>query len=86
MTAAVDRLLQELKERLGPKGVVRDPAQLAPRLLDERKSYRGNTPGLVLPSTTEEAAGVVSLATEVGVAIVPQGGNTGLCGGATPFV
>ncbi len=80
-----EAVLQALEQRLGPKAVVRDAERLAQHLLDERKIYRGETPALILPASTEEVASVVTLAAEAGLPIVPQGGNTGLCGGATPF-
>ncbi len=80
-----EALLLELERRLGEKAVVRDAERLQLHLLDERKTYQGHTPALILPASTEEVATVVSLAADAGLAIVPQGGNTGLCGGATPF-
>ncbi len=85
MTTEIEQLLQRLEERLGPKALVRDGDELDQHLLDERRYYKGNTPALVLPASTEEVAAVVGLAAEAGVALVPHGGNTGLCGGATPF-
>jgi len=81
----LEGLLRRLEERLGEKAVVRDAEALAPHLVDERKNYRGETPALIRPGSTEEVASVVSLAADAGVPLVPQGGNTGLCGGATPF-
>lgn len=80
-----EALLVRLEERLGPKAVVRDPEVLAAHLIDERKRYQGETPALIQPASTEEVALLVGLASEAGVPLVPQGGNTGLCGGATPF-
>ncbi|GAB5470874.1 MAG: FAD-binding oxidoreductase [Rhodospirillales bacterium] len=80
-----EALLQSLEARLGAKGLVRDPETLDRHLLDERKRYKGHALGLALPTSTEEVAATVTLAMEAGVPIVPQGGNTGLCGGATPF-
>ncbi len=85
MANATETLLSALEERLGPGALIRDAERLDPHLLDERKYYKGHSSALVLPASTEEVATVVSLAAEQGVALVPQGGNTGLCGGATPF-
>jgi len=77
-------LLDKLAARLGPKGLTRDPAEMAPWLADWRDRYHGGAAALVAPATREEAAFIVSLCAEAGVALVPQGGNTGMCGGATP--
>ncbi len=85
MTTASEPFLQRLEERLGPNALVRDPKRLDPHLLDERKYYKGHTSALVLPADTQEVASLVALVAEEGVPLVPQGGNTGLCGGATPF-
>ena len=77
-----------LRERLagivGPGGLLTEPADMAPYLVDERARYRGTTPAVVRPSTTGEVARVVALCAAEKIPIVPQGGNTGLCGAATP--
>ena len=54
-------------------------------LTDWRGRYRGEAIAVVFPGTTEEVAEVVCACVAADVAIVPQGGNTGLCGGATPL-
>lgn len=56
----------------------------APYLTDWRERYRGQALAVVRPGSTDEAAAVVRLCAAAGLPIVPQGGNTGLCGGATP--
>ena len=56
----------------------------APCLTDWRERYRGKALAVVRPGSTAEVAAVVRFCAEAGVPIVPQGGNTGLCGGATP--
>ena len=53
-------------------------------LTDWRERYRGKAVAVVRPGSTGEVAAVVRLCADAGVPIVPQGGNTGLCGGATP--
>ena len=78
------RTLERVKEIVGPKGWSSDEAELAPLLHDQRGYYTGRCALLVRPATTDEVARVVSLCAEQGIAIVPQGGNTGVCGGATP--
>ena len=55
---------------------------MAPYLEEWRGRYRSETPLVLLPATTAEVAAVVAECRELGIGIVPQGGNTGLCGGA----
>ncbi|WP_260583349.1 FAD-binding oxidoreductase [Sphingopyxis sp. PET50] len=57
---------------------------LSPWLTDWRGKYHGRAAAMLSPATTEEAAAVVHLCAEAGAAIVPQGGNSGMVGGATP--
>lgn len=52
--------------------------------LDWRERYRGRALAVVRPGSTEEVAAVVRYCAQAGLPIIPQGGNTGLCGGATP--
>ena len=77
--------IERLKAALGPKGWTADPAELAPHLLEERGIYRGRSPVMVKPVSTAEVAAVVAICAETGTPLVPQGGNTGMMGGATPF-
>ena len=77
-------LLEELKQIVGPKGLTTDPDVLQPHLVEWRGAYEGRAQALVSPATTAEVAGVVETCSRAGTAIVPQGGNTGLCGGAVP--
>lgn len=87
MTAAVTLpadLIDNLKAALGPKGWSQDPQELEPHVQDWRGRYKGETPILLKPASTGEVAAVVRLCAEAGVAITPQGGNTSLCGAATP--
>ncbi|MET0204739.1 MAG: FAD-binding oxidoreductase [Casimicrobiaceae bacterium] len=69
---------------VGPTHVLTGPADTEPYLVDWRGRYRGAARAVVRPRTTEEVAAVVRVCAEAGVPIVPQGGNTGMCGGATP--
>lgn len=82
--AVSDILLSRLKDILGPKGWADAPEVVAARTTDWRGRYAGATPLLARPSSAEEVSGVVEACAEAGVAITPQGGNTSLCGGATP--
>ncbi|SEL92261.1 FAD/FMN-containing dehydrogenase [Blastococcus sp. DSM 46786] len=77
-------LLERLRALVGDAGLVTDPGQLAGYLSDWRGAYSGSAAAVVRPGTTEEVAEVVRACAEEGVAVVPQGGNTGLCGGAVP--
>lgn len=69
---------------LGPKGVITDPDDIAPWVHDWRGRYHGQTAAILQPATTQEVADAVKLATQLGIALVPQGGNTSMVGGATP--
>jgi FAD/FMN-containing dehydrogenase len=75
-------LIEALRARLGPVGVLTDPADTAPYCEDWRRLYRGRTPAVLRPATTQEVAEAVRLCAERGVPIVPQGGNTSMVGGA----
>lgn len=77
-------LLEKLKNIVGEKGWITDPAALKPFLSEWRDSYHGQTAIMLMPRSTEEVSAVVRACVAVGTAIVPQGGNTGLCGGAMP--
>ncbi len=77
-------LLDRLKAIVGPGGWSSDPDLLAPHLTEWRGIYRGNTPLMLSPDSTRQVAEIVRACAESGTAIVPQGGNTGLCGGAIP--
>lgn len=69
---------------VGDRNALIDPHDQAPYLREWRDLYRGVTPVVLRPGSTEEVAAIVRLANELDVAIVPQGGNTGLVGGGVP--
>jgi FAD/FMN-containing dehydrogenase len=77
-------LLQALADLLGPKGFTTDAEIMAPWLTDWRGKYHGAAPAMLSPSTTEEVSAIVRLCAGERVALVPQGGNSGMVGGATP--
>jgi len=81
----VSSLLPRLAAFIGSSHVLTDPADMLPYLTDYRGNYVGRALAVVKPANTQEVAAVVKLCFEAGVPIVPQGGNTGLCGGATPL-
>ena len=84
MVSNRDVLLDRLQALLGPKGFSTDPDALAPRLSDWRGRYHGKAAALLSPASTAEVAAIVALAAAAGRALVPQGGNTSMVGGATP--
>jgi D-lactate dehydrogenase (cytochrome) len=77
-------LLEALGSIVGPASLLTDPVSLEPYLTEWRGRYRGQATALVMPGTTAEAAAVVKACAQAGVAMVPQGGNSGLVGGAIP--
>ena len=78
------RVLEALKQAVGPSGWLQAPADIAPYLDDERQLFHGRTALLLRPATTAQCAEVVSICAAAGTGIVPQGGNTGYVGGAVP--
>ena len=77
-------LISTLASIVGTTQVLSEPADIAPFVTDWRGRYRGAALCVVRPGSTAEVAAVVKACAEAGVAIVPQGGNTSLCGAATP--
>ncbi|WP_051356775.1 FAD-binding oxidoreductase [Azorhizobium doebereinerae] len=83
-----DRLasaLERIAQRIGPAYVLTAPSDMDGYLVEQRGLFRGTTPAVVRPGSTEEVAFVVKACAEAGIPIVPQGGNTGLVGGQVPF-
>ncbi|WP_422000218.1 FAD-binding oxidoreductase [Reyranella sp.] len=78
-------ILDGLRAVVGDKGLILDEPGKEPFVRDWRGTLVGSAAVVVRPATTEEVSGVVKLCHEHGIAIVPQGGNTGLMGGATPW-
>jgi FAD/FMN-containing dehydrogenase len=76
--------LARLKAAVGAAGFTEDPAEIAPHLREWRGRYQGATPLLLRPADTAEVAAVVRICAEADVAMVPQGGNTGLVGAQIP--
>jgi FAD/FMN-containing dehydrogenase len=76
-------LIARLRAAVGDDHVLQG-ADAAPHCADWRGRYRGDALAVALPGNTEEVAAVVRLCAEAAIAVVPQGGNTSLCGGAVP--
>ncbi len=77
-------LLDALASLLGPKGFSVDADIMTPWLTDWRGKYHGHAAAMLSPATTDEVAAIVRLCAAAEVALVPQGGNSGMVGGATP--
>jgi FAD/FMN-containing dehydrogenase len=77
-------LLDQFAAALGKQYVLTDQQDKAPYLTDWRRRYTGKALAVLLPKTTDEVSHIVKLCAASNVAIVPQGGHTGFCGGATP--
>lgn len=77
-------LSEQLAGIVGAANVLTDPADMAAFVTDWRGRFQGAAQCVVRPGNTAEVAAVVRACRAKGSPIVPQGGNTGLCGGATP--
>jgi FAD/FMN-containing dehydrogenase len=82
--STLDTALARIAEIVGPAGLVA-PENAVGMLNDERGLYRGAAALVVRPASVDECAAVVRVCCAAGIGVVPQGGNTGYCGGATPF-
>ena len=76
--------LERIAAAVGPAGIVA-PDAAAAMLVDERRLYRGGALAVVQPASTAEVAAVIGICRDARLGVVPQGGNTGYCGGATPL-
>src|SRR5580692_11127847 len=79
-----DALRAELRALIGPDGVLTAEADTAPFLIDHRRLYHGRALAVAQPRTLEQVAAIVGWCNGHRLGLVPQGGNTGYCGGATP--
>ena len=79
-----DSFTQAAADLLGARGWTSDPELVTPWLTDWRGRFTGQALGLASPATTQDVASLVKLCSRHGVPIVPQGGNSGMSGGATP--
>lgn len=82
--AAAGEVISSLVAVVGDSRLLASMPDMAPYLTDWRGRYTGDALAVVFPADTAQVADVVMVCARAGVAIVPQGGNTGLCGGATP--
>jgi FAD/FMN-containing dehydrogenase len=77
-------LIEKFRAIVGEKYAVTDAADIAPYVTEERDLYHGRSPLVLRPGSTAEVSAICKLASEHRIALVPQGGNTGLVGGQTP--
>ena len=77
-------LIERLREIVGPGGWISDPQELQPYVTEWRGVYEGRALIMVKPRTTDEVVAIVRACADNDTAIVPQGGNTSMCGGAVP--
>lgn len=84
LPADIAALIAEFRAILGPLGLLAEAGDIAPHLVDWRGLYQGTAMAVLRPASTEEVSACVKLCAARGIAIVPQGGNTSMVGGATP--
>jgi len=77
-------LIARFRAIVGDKHAMTEPADVAPYVTEERGLFRGHSPLILRPGSTAEVSAICKLATSERIALVPQGGNTGLVGGQTP--
>jgi FAD/FMN-containing dehydrogenase len=77
-------LLGRLRELVGSAALLTEPQDKAPFLTDHRRLFHGDALAVVEPTATAEVSRLLAWCNEAGIGVVPQGGNTGYCGGATP--
>jgi len=78
------RLQSAFAALVGEKNVLTEPRDTAAYTRDWRRQYSADAECVLRPASTAEVAAIVGLCACEGVAVVPQGGNTGLCGGSVP--
>src|SRR5689334_14154768 len=77
-------LIAKFRSIVGDKYALTDTADIAPYTTEERDLFHGHSPLVLRPGSTQEIAAICKLANAHKIALVPQGGNTGLVGGQTP--
>lgn len=81
----ISQKVEVLKRALPANCWTQDPDIIAPHLSEWRDKYFGNTPLMLTPRCTQDVSDAVKLCAKHKIAIMPQGGNTGLVGGNTPM-
>ncbi len=75
--------LAKLAAIVGAAHAIRDPIAMDGYMREWRQIWHGRSPLVLRPGSTQEISRILALANATGTAIVPQSGNTGLCGGQT---
>jgi FAD/FMN-containing dehydrogenase len=84
MPDAAATIVSRLQTIVGDANVLTAPADVEAYVNDWRGRYHGATRAVVRPASTQQVSEVVAACADANVALVPQGGNTGMCGAATP--
>jgi FAD/FMN-containing dehydrogenase len=77
-------VLEALRRACGAAPLLTGSSEVAPYLSDHRQLYRGRALGVALPDSVAQLSGILACCNTLGIGVVPQGGNTSYCGGATP--
>ncbi|MDH3239766.1 MAG: FAD-binding oxidoreductase [Alphaproteobacteria bacterium] len=77
-------ILARFRNVVGERGIITNAEDMVPYVTDHRELFQGAAGAVLRPASTEEAAALVAICAEAGIAVVPQGGNTGLVGGSVP--
>jgi FAD/FMN-containing dehydrogenase len=85
MKSVSGRLITELSDIVGRRSVMTDPNVVAGHVRDWTGRFTGHADAVVFPATTEHVARIVTTCAAADVAVVPQGGNTGLVGGGIAY-
>ena len=83
-TLSLTATIERLGAALGPQGIFTAPAELEPYVNDWRGIYHGGAAAVVRPANVEQVAAIVKICAETKTPLVPQGGNTGMCGATVP--
>jgi FAD/FMN-containing dehydrogenase len=84
MSDGQEQLIERLAQRLGPRVVITDRAEIQPWVTDWRGRVHGAASAMLAPASTAEVVEIIRAAADLRVPLVPQGGNTGMAAGATP--
>ena len=77
-------LIEQFRKIVGDRHAITDPTDVEPYVTEERNLFHGRSPLVLRPGSTAEVSAICKLASAHNIALVPQGGNTGLVGGQTP--
>lgn len=77
-------LIEQFRRIVGDRHAITDATDIEPYVTEERNLFHGRSPLVLRPGSTAEVSEICKLASAHNIALVPQGGNTGLVGGQTP--